>query len=468
MAQNQSTNSGVDAGVQRARIITGLDLAVEHRPVNALVPYARNARTHSDAQVAQIAASIREFGFTNPILVDGDNGIIAGHGRLLAARKLGLATVPVIELAGLSEAAKRAYVLADNKLALNAGWDDTMLAAEVADLAGMGIDLDVVGFGAGEIDKLLDLHQQGGAPSFPDEAPEPPADAVTRPGDLWRLGPHRLLCGDATRLDDLRRVLNGALADMVFTDPPYNVAYEGKSAARMTIANDALGVGFAAFLESACRNMLSVCKGAAYICMSSSELGTLKRAFEAAGGHWSTFVIWSKNAFTLGRSDYQRQYEPILYGWAKGSDHYWCGARDQGDVWQHDRPVRNNLHPTMKPLALVERAIRNSSKSRDLVLDPFAGSGSTVMAAEASGRTAALVEIDPAYCDVIIRRWQEATGGTGVLDGQGASFAAVAAHRGLAGAPAAEPGDGGAGLPVAPTEANTAALCPAVTAESSP
>jgi DNA modification methylase len=461
MAQQESTNSGVDAGTQRARIVAGLDLAVEHRPINALIPYARNARTHSDAQVAQIAASIREFGFTNPILVDGENGIIAGHGRLLAARKLGLAMVPVIELAGLSTSQRRAYILADNKLALNAGWDNDMLAAEVADLAGMGIDLDVAGFGAGEIDKLLDLHQQGGAPSFPDEAPEPPADPVTRPGDLWRLGPHRLLCGNATNPEDLQRVLDGGLANMVFTDPPYNVAYEGKTAARMRIANDALGAGFGPFLETACGSMLSVCKGALYICMSSSELGTLKRAFEAAGGHWSTFVIWSKNAFTLGRSDYQRQYEPILYGWAKGSDHYWCGARDQGDVWQHDRPVRNDLHPTMKPMALVERALRNSSKTRDVVLDPFAGSGTTVMAAEASGRTAALVEIDPAYCDVIVRRWQEATGGTAVLDGEGANFAAVAAHRGAPGAPELQPGHMGPEAPGAPPKAHASALCPA-------
>ena len=205
-------------------------------------------------------------------------------------------------------------------------------------------------------------------------------------------------------------MLGGSLADLDFTDPPYNVAYEGKTAKRLTIRNDALGVEFGAFLGAACAAMLQVTKGALYICMSSSEIGTLKAAFESAGGHWSTNVIWAKNAFTLGRSDYQRQYEPILYGWPSGTDHYWCGARDQGDVWQHDRPTKNDLHPTMKPVALVERAIRNSSKSRDIVLDPFAGSGTTLMAAEATGRTAALVELDPGYCDVIVQRWQEATG----------------------------------------------------------
>jgi DNA modification methylase len=399
-----STNSGAERSLERIRAIAGLDLAIEHRPLDSLIPYARNARTHSDAQVAQIAASIREFGWTNPVLVDGGNGVVAGHGRVLAARKLGLGSVPVIELAGLTEPQKRAYVLADNKLA---GWDEAMLGAEVADLVALGVDMDLTGFGVGEVEKLL--AGQGG-PSFPDEAPAPPEDPVTRPGDLWKLGEHRLLCGDATRVEDLQRVLDGGLADMVFTDPPYNVAYEGKTAKRLTIANDALGADFRAFLEASCRAMLQVTKGAVYICMAVSEVGTLKPAFEAAGGHWSTFIIWSKNTFALGRADYQRQYEPMLYGWAKGSDHFWCGARDQGDVWEHDRPTKNDLHPTMKPVGLVERAIRNSSKSRDTILDPFAGSGTTLMAAEATGRRAALVELDPRYCDVILRRWQDGTG----------------------------------------------------------
>jgi DNA modification methylase len=425
----QSTNSGATprssdrCGEDRQR------LAVEYRPLVDLIPYARNARTHSDAQVAQIAASIREFGWTNPVLVDGDNGIIAGHGRVLAARKLKSNEIPVIELRGLSEAQKRAYVLADNKLALNAGWDDMMLAAEVADLVAMGIDCDLTGFEPVEIEKLLDLNRQGDQPVFPDEAPARPENPVTRPGDLWLLGEHRLLCGDATRADDVSRVLDGGLADMVFADPPYNVAYQGKSGSHKAIANDALGSEFAPFLEAACRAMIGMTKGALYICMSSSEIGTLKSAFEAAGGHWSTYVVWAKNAFTLGRSDYQRQYEPILYGWPSGSQHFWCGARDQGDVWHHDRPVKNDLHPTMKPIALVERAIRNSSKTRDTVLDPFAGSGTTLMAAEATGRRAAVIELDPGYCDVIVQRWQDATSNAVILDGNGASFADVAATR---------------------------------------
>ena len=263
-----------------------------------------------------------------------------------------------------------------------------------------------------------------------DEAPALPERAVTQPGDLWVLGEHRLLCGDATVMADLERVLDGSQADMTWTDPPYNVAY-GSSAKdklrgnKRKILNDDLGSGFEAFLRDACANILSVTKGAVYVCMSSSELHTLQRAFTAAGGKWSTFVVWAKHAFTLGRADYQRQYEPILYGWPAGHDRYWCGARDQGDVWFVDKPARNDLHPTMKPVALVERAIRNSSKTRDIVLDPFGGSGSTLIACEKTGRQARLVELDPRYCDVIVQRWQDWAGGTAMLEANGRSFGEV-------------------------------------------
>lgn len=280
-----------------------------------------------------------------------------------------------------------------------------------------------------EIDKLLDLYQQRDAAAFPDEAPDPPVNPVTRPGDLWLLGSHRLLCGDATKPAELDRALGGKLADMVFTDPPYNVAYKGKGKARASIANDALGEDFGRFLEAACTAMVASCKGSLYICMSSSEIDTLKSSFEAAGGHWSTFIIWAKNTFTLGRSDYQRQYEPILYGWPKGTERFWCGARDQGDVWLINKPLRNDLHPTMKPIALVERAIRNSSKTKDIVLDPFGGSGSTLMAAEATGRRAVAIEIDPAYCDVIVRRWQERAGREATLNGDGRTFSELMEAR---------------------------------------
>jgi DNA modification methylase len=219
---------------------------------------------------------------------------------------------------------------------------------------------------------------------------------------------------------------------MAFLDPPYNVAYEGGTAAKMTIANDALGKGFLDFLRPALTNLLSVTKGASYVCMSSSEWPTLHRAWQEAGGKWSSTIIWAKNTFALGRADYHQQFEAMLYGWKAGAQHYWCGARDQGNVWHFDKPARNDLHPTMKPVALVERAIRNSSKPRDTVLDCFGGSGTTMIAAERTGRRAMLLEIDPAYCDVIIQRWQDETGEAAVLDGDDRSFADIAALRGQA------------------------------------
>jgi DNA modification methylase len=240
-----------------------------------------------------------------------------------------------------------------------------------------------------------------------------------------------VLCGDAVVLADVEKVLDGELADMCFTDSPYNVAY-GKDkprGKRRTILNDALGEEFGAFLYDACVNILTVTKGAVYMCMSSSELDTLQKAFREAGGKWSTFIIWAKNTFTLGRSDYQRQFEPILYGWKDGADHYWCGARDQGDVWFFDKPARNDLHPTMKPVALVERAIRNSSKSRDIVLDPFGGSGTTMIAAERAGRRARLVELDPRYVDVTVERWQNQTGKSAMLGPSGPSFAELVSEK---------------------------------------
>jgi DNA modification methylase len=408
---------------------------IELWPIDHLRPYERNPRTHSEAQVDQIAASMVEFGWTNPILIDENAGILAGHGRLLAARKLGLDEVPVIRFEHLSEAQKRAYVLADNQIALQAGWDDALLAEELAWLRDERFDLDLIGFDATELVRLLALADgEAASDEAEDEVPEPPEEPVSKPGDLWVLGNHRLLCGDATVLADVERVLGGQLADMTFCDPPYNVDYANSPkdklrGKRRPILNDDLGGGFEAFLLDACTNILAVTKGAVSVCMSSSELHTLQRAFIAAGGKWSTFVIWAKNTFTLGRADYQRQYEPILYGWKEGSDHYWCGARDQGDVWFFDKPVRNDLHPTMKPVALVERAIRNSSKTRDIVLDPFGGSGSTLIACEKASRHARLIELDPKYVDVIIQRWQEFSGSAAGLDGDGRTYDDIVAAR---------------------------------------
>ena len=393
-----------------------MDLQIEQWPVERLIPYARNARTHSDEQVAQVAASIAEFGFVNPILVGPDGVLIAGHARLLAARKLRLTEVPVLVLGHLTETQRRALVIADNRLAMNAGWDEEMLRVELESLQEDGFDLDIVGFSDDEIEDLLrGPEETTGGQTDEDAVPEAPETAVTVPGDVWILGQHRLLCGDSTQMDAVEKVLAGGLADMVFTDPPYNVNYGATMKDKLRgkkrkIANDNLGQDFEQFLRDSCVNILAVTKGAIYVCMSSSEIHTLQRVFREAGGHWSTFVIWAKNTFTMGRSDYQRQYEPILYGWKEGTDHFWCGARDQGDVWFVKKPVVNDLHPTMKPVELVERAIRNSSKGRDTVLDPFGGSGTTLIACEKAGRQARLIELDPKYCDVIVARWQEFTG----------------------------------------------------------
>jgi DNA modification methylase len=369
------------------------------------------------------------------MLVDENAGILAGQGRLLAARKLGLTEVPVIRFAYLSEAQKRAYILADNQIALQAGWDGALLAEELAWLRDERFDLDLIGFDATELERLLALADgEAASEEAEDEVPEPPEDPVSRPGDLWVLGNHRLLCGDAAVLAHVERVLGGQLADMTFCDSPYNVDYANSPKDKLRgkhrpILNDNLGSGFEAFLLDACTNILTVTKGAVYVCMSSSELHTLQRAFPTAGGKWSTFIIWAKNTFTLGRADYQRQYEPILYGWKEGADHYWCGTRDQGDVWFADKPVRNDLQPTMKPVALVERAIRNSSKSRDIVLDPFGGSGSTLIACEKAGRQARPIELAPKYCDVIVRRWQEYSGGAATLNYESRTYDDIAVER---------------------------------------
>jgi DNA modification methylase len=411
------------------------NLQVVTWPVEKLIPYARNARTHSADQVAQVAASIAEFGWTNPILAGADGIVIAGQARLQAARKLGMTEVPVIVLDHLTETQRRALVIADNRLALNAGWDEEMLQVELESIRDDGFNLEIVGFTDDEIEELL-LRPEDVPPGNTNEdaVPEATEAAVVVPGDLWALGEHRLLCGDSTQMDSVQRVLAGALADMAFTDPPYNVNYGATMKDKLRgnkrkIANDNLGAGFERFLYDACVNILAVTKGAVYICMSSSELHTLEKAFREAGGHWSTFVIWAKNAFTMGRSDYQRQYEPILYGWKEGTDHYWCGARDQGDVWFVKKPVANDLHPTMKPVELVERAIRNSTKGRDIILDPFGGSGTTLIACEKAGRSARLIEMEPRYSDVIIRRWQEFTGREATLDGDGRSFTEVSGER---------------------------------------
>ena len=304
---------------------------IERWPIERLVPYARNARTHSAEQVAQVAASIREFGFTNPILVDTDDGVLAGHARLAAARKLGLQEVPVIVLDHLTATQKRAYVLVDNRLALNAGWDDEMLAVELAALNDEQFDLELLGFDQDELEQLVNAPEGLGLEADEDEVPEAEEASVSQAGDMWLLGDHRVLCGDSQSREAFEQVLESEAAGLVFTDPPYNVDYapEDSNGRHRRIANDDLGEDFCGFLRQVCTNLIAFSGGAIYICMSSSELHTLAQAFRDAGGHWSTFVVWAKDRFTLGRSDYHRQYEPILYGWPEGKPHYSCGDRDQ-------------------------------------------------------------------------------------------------------------------------------------------
>ena len=389
---------------------------IEQWPTAKLLPYARNARTHSEEQVAQIAASIAEFGFTNPILAGSDGIIVAGHGRLAAAQKLGLEIVPVVVLDHLTPTQRRALVIADNRIAENAGWDDAMLRIELEALQLEGFDLDITGFDADALAELIAGDEPDNEGQTDEDAvPEVSDTPISRPGDVWIMGKHRLLCGDATIVEDYDRLMQGDAADMVFTDPPYNVNYANSAKDKLrgkdrAILNDNLGDGFYDFLLAALTPTVAHCSGGIYVAMSSSELDVLQAAFRAAGGKWSTFIIWAKNTFTLGRADYQRQYEPILYGWPEGATRHWCGDRDQGDVWAIKKPQKNDLHPTMKPVELVERAIRNSSRPGNVVLDPFGGSGTTLIAAEKAGRIARLIELDPKYVDVIVRRWEEFTG----------------------------------------------------------
>ncbi len=399
---------------------------IEQWPTAKLLPYARNARTHSEEQVAQIAASIAEFGFTNPILAGSDGIIVAGHGRLAAAQKLGLEIVPVVVLDHLSPTQRRALVIADNRIAENAGWDDAMLRIELEALQLDGFDLDITGF---DVDALAELiagdEPDNEGQTDEDAVPEVGETPISRPGDIWIMGQHRLLCGDSTVAGSYARLMQGDVADVVFTDPPYNVNYANSAKDKMrgkdrAILNDNLGDGFYDFLLAALTPTVANCRGGIYVAMSSSELDVLQAAFRAAGGKWSTFVIWAKNTFTLGRADYQRQYEPILYGWPEGAQRHWCGDRDQGDVWNIKKPQKNDLHPTMKPVELVERAIRNSSRPGNVVLDPFGGSGTTLIAAEKSGRVARLIELDPKYVDVIVRRWEEFTGKQATREADGA------------------------------------------------
>ena len=410
---------------------------IEHWPLENLIPYTRNPRTHSDAQDAQIAASIAAFGFNNPILVDTKAGIIAGHGRLLAARKLQLAEVPIIVLDHLTEAQKRAYILADNQLALNAGWDDTLLAAELTALQNEDFNLDLIGFEDQELARLLAAQDAAEGLTDEDAVPELPETPISTLGDLWILGDHRLLVGDATDTDAVERLMAGAPADLVFTDPPYNVDYEGYTEERLKIKGDRMSdADFKKFLEAAFRSYRTVVKPGAsmYLCHSSSWQREFQNALEVAGFEVRCQIVWAKNTFAWGFGRYKFQHEPLFYCHVAGEKDPWYGDKTQSTLWQEKKPAANRIHPTAKPVELIERALLNSSKSGDVVADLFGGSGSTLIGCERRGRQARLMEIDPKYADCIVRRYQEYTGKQAVLDGEGNTFEEVALER--AGAPA--------------------------------
>lgn len=406
-------------------------LAIEYRPLDALIPYARNSRTHSEAQVAQIAASIKEFGWTNPVLVDGEKGIIAGHGRVLAARKLGLKEVPTIELSHMTEAQRRAYVIADNKLAENAGWDVDLLKIEVAELGVLDFDLSLLGFDEKALAELLAPPATDGL-TDPDDAPPPPENPVTVTGDIWVCGDHRVMCGDSTSIEAMERLCEKRLVDMWLTDPPYNVAYEGKTKDALTIKNDSMGNDdFRQFLRDAYVAANAVMKPGAvfYIWHADSEGYNFRGAAADAGWKVWQCLIWKKSAMVMGRQDYHWQHEPCLYGWKDGSGHLWASDRKQTTILEFEKPSRNGEHPTMKPVALFAYQLLNNTKGGDIVLDSFGGSGTTVIAAEQNGRHARVMELDPVYCDVIVKRWQEFTGQEAVLESEGKTFAQMEADR---------------------------------------
>jgi len=386
---------------------------IETRLVADLIPYAANSRTHSDAQVAQIAASIKEFGWTNPILIDGENTIIAGHGRLLAARKLGLDEVPAIILDHLSKAQQRALVIADNQLALNAGWDIDMLKAEIEDLNLENFDISLLGFDDKFLDGLLEPEPTEGL-TDEDAVPEVPAIPVTVEGDVWVLGNHRLMCGDSTSIDAVEKLMDGAKADMVFTDPPYGVDYDGINNDNRDGLNDLLRGAFANYFA------ISKSGAACYVFHSDRCADIFHSAFREFF-HFSSMIIWKKNSLTLSQTDFQSIHEPCLYGWMKGGAHTFYGDRKQTSVWEFDKE-RIEGHTTPKPVALIEKALKNSSKSDDIVVDLFGGSGSTLIACEKTGRHNRMMELDPKYCDVIIKRWQDFTGQQAVHAETGETF----------------------------------------------
>ena len=412
-------------------------MKIEQVKLDALIPYARNSRTHSDSHVAQIAASIKEFGFTNPVLIDETGNIIAGHGRVMAARKLAITDVPSIRLTHLTEAQKKAYIIADNKLALNAGWDDEMLAVELTDLKDMGFDLDLTGFSTDEIEALL---APVGTEGLTDEdaVPDVPEAPVTVLGDVWLLGKHRVMCGDSTSIDAVERLMDGQKADMVLTDPPYGVSFvgvkgsmysggkkAGKNSTEMIKGDDLRHTDLSQlFLESITCATVSAKDGAAfYIFFAINRSSETLTGLSGIGLEIRNWLIWDKGnvGFHAMGAQYKPNYEAFLYCHKAAKSPVWYGGQKEQTVWRFP-VVREGLHPTMKPVALLLQAINNSSKAGDEILDLFGGSGSTLIACEKTGRINRSMELDPKYCDVIVQRWQEFTGQTATLEANGKPF----------------------------------------------
>ena len=387
------------------------------KEVAELIPYVNNSRTHSDEQVAQIAASIKEFGWTNPILIDEQNSIIAGHGRLMAARKLSMDKIPCIEVKNLTEAQKKALIIADNKLALNAGWDNDLLKLELENLQELGFDLDILGFDADELNALLEPEQIEGL-TDEDDAPPVPDEPKTKPGDIYQLGKHRLMCGDSTSIDAVDKLMDGQKADMVFTDPPYGVNYTGglqdkgkglKGNAREMIKNDDIDL-----YEEAVTVASMVCDGPVFMFYADTVPFGLYRGIENVGGEVVALLIWKKKGGygALGAS-YKPNHEPCVLWKKKGSKLNFVGSTKENRIWEEDKEGINKLHPTQKPVSIPKRAIGNHQA--DIVLDLFGGSGSSLIACEQLGRKARLMELDPKYCDVIVKRWEDFTGKKAVL-----------------------------------------------------
>lgn len=377
--------------------------------INDLIPYIRNARTHSESQIAQIAASIKEFGFLSPILIAEDNTILAGHGRLAAARKLGLTKVPCVKESHLTETQRRAYIIADNKLSLNAGWDEDILAIELSELQGADFDLDLLGFDESELASIFEDDKEVEDDDF-DVEEELNKPCFSKAGDIWTLGRHRLICGDSTKEETYKSLMEDKRANLVVTDPPYNVNYEGSAG---KIKNDNMDNDkFYNFLLDAFSNMKKAMADDAsiYIFHADTEGLNFRKAFNDAGFYLSGCCIWKKPSLVLGRSPYQWQHEPCLYGWKKKGKHQWYSGRKETTIWEFEKPKKNADHPTMKPIALLAYPITNSSMSNTLILDPFGGSGSTLIACEQTDRSCYTIELDEKFCDVIVKRYIEQVG----------------------------------------------------------